>query len=326
MTGKSNIETKYYILSKLIEKKSFVSGEEISKELNISRTMVWKYVEQLIKEGIEIESSPKKGYKILKIPEMIIPTFIKSKLHTKRIGKKIILFEEIDSTNTYCMANSDNLEDGTVVITKHQIRGKGRFGREWISSKDKDITMSILLKPNKSLENIFKITASASLAVLYAVRDFDLDTPEKFGIKWPNDIYYESKKLCGILSEVKLEYSSRITEAVVIGIGLNVNSTISEKINNATSLFEISGYEISRNSIISKILNYFESILEDDFSKTFENWKSNLLYLGKNIYVIHGDTVIYGKFIDVNTEGNLILDINGDLKMFTYGEISIKAG
>ncbi|MGB9621539.1 MAG: biotin--[acetyl-CoA-carboxylase] ligase [Brevinematia bacterium] len=309
------------ILQKLLHTHNFVSGEEISKSLNISRVMVNRYIKELTKEGFEIEAQKNKGYKLNIIPDVIYKSLIEDKLNNTKYN--IIILDEVDSTNSFAISNIEKLQDRTVIIAKNQVLGKGRMGRSWISEKDKDITMSIILKPNIQIDNLFKYIVYTSLAVFKSLKDFDIDD---IFIKWPNDIIYKNKKLCGILIETTIQLETKVLESIVIGVGLNVNSKISERIPTATSVSEILGFEVKRDVIISKILNNFENLLSSDFEKTFNEWKERVAYIGKEIILSSIDGDKKCKLLDVSKTGEIVVEEEGGtLKIYTSGEISLSS-
>lgn len=296
----------------------FVSGEYISDLLNISRVMVNRYVKELISEGFEIESLKHRGYRLKMVPDVVYTPMIKSRFDIKDYN--VIIFNTLPSTNSYCLSNADKLADKTVIIARHQTQGRGRLDRSWYSENDKDITMSILLKPNIPVDKVMKYTISASLSVLDALKDFDI---EDISIKWPNDIYYKDKKICGILTETTLQYDTGLVENLVIGIGLNVNSEVSKVIPNAISMYEILGFEIKRYTIIGKIISSFDHHINQTYDELFENWRKNIGFIGKKIIVKVGNEEIKCRFIDVSKTGEIIVEENNTIRKFGYGEVSI---
>jgi BirA family biotin operon repressor/biotin-[acetyl-CoA-carboxylase] ligase len=176
------------------------------------------------------------------------------------------------------------------------------------------------LKPNSEV-NVLKYIISSSLAVLRTLRNFDVSD---LFIKWPNDIYYKDKKLCGILTETSIEMTSKVVEAVVIGIGLNVNSTISQRVENAISLYEILGFQVKRVSIISQILSYFDEFVNTSYDSIFSEWKENMGYLGEEVIVKKGDEEIECRFVDVSRSGEIVVEKDRRIMMFSFGEITLK--
>ncbi|MBN1871150.1 MAG: biotin--[acetyl-CoA-carboxylase] ligase, partial [Candidatus Omnitrophica bacterium] len=177
---------------------TFVSGEEISKELGVSRASIWKHIETLRHLGYEIEATPHLGYKLISRPDRLIPEELKDGLKTKELGKNILAYESLDSTNdtAYNLAENGGKE-GTVVIAERQKKGKGRQGRQWSSPKG-GVYLSCILRPDIEPREVAKITLVSAVGVCSALRDV---ADVRAMIKWPNDIYLNNKKLAGILTE-----------------------------------------------------------------------------------------------------------------------------
>ena len=255
---------KSHILLKLKENGSkFLSGETLSEYIGVSRTAVWKYIKQLKNDGYVIQSSPSKGYKLVSIPDTLCADEIKYKLNTKLIGRDVIWFNVLDSTNIYAKKLAiEGCNDGAVIIAETQTAGRGRLGREWNSADGLGIWMSVILKPSILPEYVQLITLAASVAVVKAIKS---TTGIQTGIKWPNDIILKGRKLCGILTEMSCE-SDQINY-VVVGIGLNVNQCTDdfygELTDKAISLKMHSGDKIfySRAELVKSMLYELEKSL-----------------------------------------------------------------
>ena len=201
-----------------------VSGEEMSKRLGISRTAVWKHIGKLRNEGYSIESQTNSGYKLTGSPDVMSLSELEPLLKTEFIGKNIIYLDSIDSTNIYAKKKAeDPFREGTVVIADEQTVGRGRLGRNWVSTKGKGIWMTIMLKPDIQPSDAPKLSIVAALAVANALRSCCRVNAR---IKWPNDIVTGGKKLSGILTEMSAEADE--IKYVIIGIGINVNMEIDE--------------------------------------------------------------------------------------------------
>ncbi|MCX5680233.1 MAG: biotin--[acetyl-CoA-carboxylase] ligase, partial [Candidatus Omnitrophica bacterium] len=179
------------------------SSDELCKVTGISRAAVWKHIEDLRREGYDIEASPHLGYKLVAIPDSFIPSELKWKLETKLIGKLILSYKKIDSTNDSAYALAEKgIAEGTVVIAEEQAKGKGRHGRKWESPPKSGVYMSCVIRPEMAPNEIAKITLVAAVAMAKAIRRF---TGLEAMIKWPNDILVNNRKVCGILTEMKAE-------------------------------------------------------------------------------------------------------------------------
>ncbi|GAA0102398.1 biotin--[acetyl-CoA-carboxylase] ligase [Paraclostridium bifermentans] len=304
----------------------FISGEEISKQLGISRTAVWKHINVLKEQGYEIESVNKKGYRLKESPNDILSKEnILHNLKTKFIGKEIIHFDSIDSTNNYAKSIANEATDGTVILSEEQVSGRGRLGKCWHSEKHEGIWMSIILKPNILPMEAPFITLVAGASIVKALRNLGVEAT----IKWPNDIILNGKKTCGILTELSAEIER--VNYIVVGIGINVKTiNFPEEIGNIATSIQREGYEISRVDIVRNILSEFELkynsyINENDKNSTLDVCKNYSAIIGKEIYTIKNNVKEQVTCIDINENGDLVVkDKNGKLKEIISGEVSIR--
>lgn len=333
---------KYKILQKLMEcQGGFVSGEALSEMLGVSRTAVWKSIKELKEEGYLVDASSKKGYRLEQDCDILNSFEINYGLETKIIGKNIEFFNEIDSTNNYAkrIANED-CKDGTIVAADCQTAGKGRLGRSWDSGRKKGVWMSVVLRPSILPDEVQVITLGASVAVVKAIKKV---TGIETGIKWPNDIVVEGKKLCGILTEMSCE-QDRINY-IVVGIGVNVNHFQEdfplELRNKAVSIkayAEEKGLDINvcrkdgnirRSSIIREIAGELEKMYFDiNNRKTLniiEKWKSCSATLGREVTVNIKGVEYAGRAVDITNEGKLVVDCgDGIRREVVSGEVMVR--
>lgn len=304
----------------------FVSGEELSKQLGVSRAAIWKHIKVLREEGYNIESVNKKGYRLLEKPDDLLTLQnIGYGLDTEFIGKNIIHFDTIDSTNDYAKNIAVDEKDGTIIISEEQTKGKGRLGRQWHSKVSEGIWMSIILKPEITPYKSPFITLVAGASIVKALNKLGVNA----SIKWPNDIIVNSKKVCGILTELSAEMER--VNYVVLGIGINVKTMEfdSEISDVATSLYK-EGYEVSRVDIVKNILKEFEVLYLDyvvnkSKKKTLDICRMYSAIIGKKIYIISDGERELVKCLDLNEEGNLIIETEqGLLKEIMSGEVSIR--
>ncbi len=246
------------------------------------------------------------------------------KLETSFIGRNFIYIEEINSTNEYLMTESENLGNGTVILSEFQIDGKGRLNRKWLSNKNQNLTFSILLNKKLDKININHINLSASLAVANSIENlFQLKTD----LKWPNDILVKNKKLSGILLESTFNNSK--LEKLVIGIGVNVNQTKFEgeyKVKPTSLKFEVKK-EISRERLLNEILNNFEANiieLKTNSKRILNDWRDKCRMIGEHITIHSNDKIIHGIFYDIDANGFMIIKIGDQLEKITSGDISLK--
>lgn len=315
----------YYRRDKTLEK--FLKG---TKEKGLSNTDVdLKY---LISLGYDIRN--KGTSKQLISPEKPYPWEVGQLLISDdkwfKIGREIIYFEEITSTNEFLMKNYESLESGTCVIANSQSKGKGRSGRAWFSPEGLNIYTSILLKlNNQKLTNLSSITLTTGIAVQRVLDNFGIQAE----LKWPNDIYSKEKKIAGILHENKLMGNGE--NITVVGIGINVNAGLNEfppeLKKTATSMKIEKGIFFNRAELTAKLydeLNYCYYIhINKGFEAFREEYENKLMLLGKKVDIINnGKTNASGKILGVDGNGALLIhsDIKGLLKVYTSDGIILR--
>jgi BirA family biotin operon repressor/biotin-[acetyl-CoA-carboxylase] ligase len=306
----------------------FISGQKISEELGVSRAAIWKHMNSLKEEGYEIESISRKGYRLISSPDLLTYDEIASLLNTKLLGREINYYKTLDSTNNFAKINANSLKDGAVIISEEQTAGRGRLGRNWVSPLYKGIWMSIILKPDINPIYVSKITQVVAAAVNRAF--FELGIENK--IKWPNDIIVNSKKVCGILTEMNAEINH--VNYVVVGIGINVNldnKDIPEDLRlKASSLRIESGKEFNRKKVVAEILNkleplYKEFVESNDLNKSIEICRENSILIGREVKIVDRNEVYLAYVCGLSDEGYLIIkDKNGNTKELISGEISVR--
>ncbi len=253
---------------------------------------------------------------------------IKEKLQTRLIGKTILYFSEVASTNDLAKEMAaTGAKEGTVIIAETQTNGKGRLGREWASPKG-GIWFSTILRPKLMPNDIPKLTLMTSLAVAKTISQlFNLKTE----VKWPNDVLINAKKVCGILTEANTR--GNITNFVVVGIGINANIelySLPQQVGaNATSLKHELKREIDRERflrvLLEKMEHYYITLTERKFKPILREWKSLCSLLGSYVKVISWEEKIIGLAIDVNENGALIMKLrNGTLRKVLSGDVSLK--
>jgi BirA family biotin operon repressor/biotin-[acetyl-CoA-carboxylase] ligase len=314
----------------------YVSGEQLSESLGVTRTAVWKCVAGLRKEGYVIESSSKKGYRLKYVPDIINSWEIKRFLNTCLIGKDVLYFPQIDSTNNHAKKIAmEGCPEGTVVVADCQTNGRGRLGRDWSSLDKKGIWMSVVLRPVINFEEVQAITLAASVAVVNSIRDtLGIET----GIKWPNDIILDGKKVCGILTEMSLEMER--VNFLVIGIGINVNQETEdfpEEIrhkavalkNFATNGIDSSNNKIRRSELIKSVLRNLEEVYGKltlgKMNEIIGEWKRHSFTLGREVCINLKDMQYTGIARGITSGGKLVVDCNdGITREVLSGEVSVR--
>lgn len=307
----------------------FLSGEEISRRLKVSRTAVWKRMRNLKTMGYEIEASTRSGYRLIRSPDLLIPSEIKPILKTKWIGKTIHYFHTLDSTNAKAYQLALNgAEEGEVVIAEFQEKGRGRLGRHWFSPPFLNLYVSIILRPKISPHQASLITLMAAVATADAIQKFSGLLPL---IKWPNDILLHDRKVAGLLNEIHSEMD-RI-HFVILGIGVNLNMSekmFSKEIRSvATSLKIEMGQTISRKAFLQSLLQELEKwytiFIKEGNAIILKAWRDRAHIKGRRVKVTSFGEKLVGMAVDVDSDGALILKTEeGERKRVVAGDIEYK--
>lgn len=316
------------ILNELKNADDYISGEILSSTLQVSRTAIWKHINNLKAKGYIIEGVSKKGYKLLSSPDLIDKSEVISLLETSQIGKNIVYFNEIDSTNIKAKELAQqNVETGSLIVAEKQTLGSGRFNRKWISPNG-GLWFTLVLRPNISPMEAPKITQIAAASVYKTLKDLNIDV----NIKWPNDIHLNDKKLCGILAEMKCDMDS--VHYLVLGIGMNININRDDFKDDtksiATSLKIEFNKQFSRTEILSSFLNHFEKLYLKfvnylDLSETISICRNNSNIFGKQAKLITYNKEEIVTCVSLSDAGDLIVkDSQGNEKAVLTGEISFK--
>lgn len=307
------MSTKDKILNSLKENlNNWISGEVLSNQLDVSRAAISKQINNLKKDGYTIESSTKKGYKLVKLSEFLLVNEIKENLKTNIFGQNnIFYYNNIDSTNNQAkLLASKGEPEGTIIVAEKQTTGKGRKGRSWISTSSDNIYISLILRPKLSPADSPIITLMTAVAIAEALLELsDLDIK----IKWPNDILINKKKIAGILTEISTDMD--YIDYIIVGLGLNVNSQISDfpdKLKEiATSLFVETKQSFSRSQVLKTFLykfeKYYSLFKNKEFNKILSRWKELSNVMNKEVKVELFDKTIQGKVIDIDKKGALIV-------------------
>ena len=296
------------IIDFLRNAKGFLSGEEISKSVSLSRSAVWKHIKHLREDGYKIEAISHRGYRLVTCPDKLLPDIIKVGLKTKIIGSDIICYDSIGSTMDVASQEAfSGSPEGFVVCAETQTKGRGRLGRQWFSSKGKGLYFSIVLRPKVLLHEISGLTLLLSVAVSKAIKKA---CGVSVKIKWPNDLVINQKKVAGILTELSGEVD-RIN-FVVVGIGINVNEPKSSLPEEAISLFVQKEKKISRVQLLQEILReverYYELFQNQGFAPIFNEWRELSETLGKNVRVVQPSGFVEGRAIDIDAQGALLIE------------------
>lgn len=316
------------ILRLLRSADGYISGQELCNRFGVSRTAVWKAINQLKEAGYEIEAQQNKGYRLMAAPDLMTEAEIKSLMHTEWVAKEVLYFDTIDSTNTKAQELAEKgYPSGTLVVADKQESGKGRRGRSWVSPSGTGIFMTLMIKPDINPNNASMLTLVAALAVAKAITSV---TSEKALIKWPNDIVINGKKVCGILTEMNAQFD--YINHIVVGIGINVhNESFPEEISQMASslMIEAGGKRFHRAQIIAETMSYFEQYYDtflktQDLSALVREYDELLVNRNKSVRVLDPKEPFDGKAMGITPKGELIVDTWESRKLVSSGEVSVR--
>lgn len=322
------------ILTLLRREEGFLSGEELSRRLGQSRAAVWKAVEALRRDGYEIEARTGLGYRLAAAPDAMTEAEIRSFLgETRRVGRVLRCFDELDSTNNYLKSlPQTEAVDGLAVTADSQTAGRGRMDRSFQSPKGSGIYLSVLLRPSLPPDRLPPVTALAGVSVCAAVERVCGVRP---GLKWPNDPVLEGKKLCGILTEASLEAETGRLQSMVLGIGVNVAQKaedFSPEVREvAVSLLQVLGKRVSRPRLTAALLEELDrayaALLSGDLSEYLAAYRRDCVNLGKRVQLIPfgGGERETAEAVGIDGEFNLVVrGADGAERTIRSGEVSVR--
>lgn len=285
-----------------------ISGERIAKEIGVSRSTVWRWVEQLREVGVRVKGKPNTGYFLERVPDILSPELLRQRLKGSLFGKRIHHFFRTDSTNRIALELGQAGEpEGAVVLAEEQTAGRGRAGRSWFSERASGIYATLLLRPPISPVQAPLLTMMAGLSAHAAIA---AQTGLRPDLKWPNDLLLNGRKLGGILTEMHAE--TQLVRFVIVGIGINVNAEkfSGELSETATSLRIASGKTQSRLELLARLLREFESdyrrFLREGSGFIVERFAEVSSYArGKRVRVNNGNETYAGVTAGVLPEGLL---------------------
>ncbi|MFA4988148.1 MAG: biotin--[acetyl-CoA-carboxylase] ligase [Candidatus Omnitrophota bacterium] len=311
------------ILAYLKGKHDYMSGDDISSRLGISRQGLWKHIQELKDTGYDIVAVPHLGYRLESSPDRLSGLEVSHGLDTKFIARKVHYFDYLSSTMDFAMQLGMRCEPaGSVVVAESQTKGRGRLGRSWVSPKYKGIYFSLILRPRIPPSASPVLTLLTAVSICEAIkRASGLEAR----IKWPNDIFISGKKAAGILTEMNAETDK--VNFVVIGIGLNVNNDRKSLVPHATSLKEQLGHAMPRLVVFQELLR----VLEDNYflfekggpGPVIEKWRNSNITIGNRVKVHFQDSHIEGQALDIDNDGSLLIRKDSGLvqKIFS-GDVS----
>ena len=305
----------------------FLSGQDMSDILKISRVAVWKDIKKIRSLGYKIESKQNLGYRLIDSSELLLPWEITQNLNTKFLGKRVYYFDSIDSTQNFAMEIASNdKENGTVIISKKQTVGRGRMKRKW-KSPTGGIWMSIIIHPKFDVSYTTLVPIATSLALCMAIEKILKIKPE---LKWPNDVTLKGKKVAGVLVDTSI--ISNEIENVVLGIGINFKikphelaSTIKKTPNfyGVTTLVKKNERALPLvQQFLYELENVFQLINSRRIKKIKSEWTKRSSTIGRNVSIITSEGNVNGKAVKIDSDGALIISKGKKAEKILVGDIT----
>jgi BirA family transcriptional regulator, biotin operon repressor / biotin---[acetyl-CoA-carboxylase] ligase len=310
-------------------KSEYLSGQDLSDVLKISRVAVWKHIKRISTLGYKIESKQKLGYKLVSSSELLLPWEITSGLKTKVFGKRAYYFDTIDSTQNFASTIAKNpKENGAIIVSKKQTGGKGRLGRKWISP-DGGLWFSIIIHPKFDVSIITLFPLASSLALAYAIEKTLRKKPE---LKWPNDVTLNRKKVAGML--VDLSLASNSIEDLILGVGINFkidSAKLEKSIKNTRNNYGVASLvkkneNVNPVKLVQSFLVELEKICDllnqGKISRIISEWTKRSLTIGKKASVSTSTGKISGQAIRIDDDGALVISHSKKTHRVLVGDIA----
>lgn len=310
-------------------KSEYLSGQDLSDSLKLSRAAVWKHIKKLQSLGYKIDSKPKSGYKLIKTTDFLLPWEISDGLETKFLGKRIYYFDILDSTQNFAIElASKKIENGTLVVSEKQTHGRGRLNRKWVSPSG-GIWLSLILHPEFEISTSTLFPLITSLALAMTIEKILKIKPK---LKWPNDVTLNDKKVAGILIDASIE-SGKI-DYLVLGVGINfkINPVEIEKMIKHTANYYGITTLLKKNEsmnpvkLVQRFLLELERLyqisLKNDLKYLIQEWTKRSSTIGKSVSIKMPDGKLSGKALRIDADGALVISNKGKTRRVIIGDIS----
>ncbi len=311
----------------------FRSGEQISGRLEITRSAVWKHIVKLRESGYEIEARPHRGYRLLGRPDKLLPLELAPRLDTRVIGRRIVHYDKLESTTVAARELIESgAEEGTVLVAEAQAAGKGRLGRRWITHPGRSIAMSVILLSGPPPTRMPMLSLATAVAAARAIAGVAGIQPR---LKWPNDIYWQGKKLGGVLVEIGAELDR--VRWIIDSIGINVNDDFrnTKLMETATSLAEVTGRRLSRLDLAAALITELDRLWMVASSDSARDGGGDLeayrreferldILQGNRVGVITPEGGLDGTASGIDSEGRLLVETgDGSITAVFSGEATL---
>ena len=306
----------------------YLSGQDLSDVLKISRVAVWKHIKKIQTLGYKIESKQKLGYRLMDNTEKLLPWEITRDLKTQLIGKRVYYFEEIDSTQNFAQnIAADKKENGTIIIAEKQTSGRGRLDRKWTSPKG-GIWFSLIIHPKFDVSSSTLIPILSAVALSKSIKSvLGLETE----VKWPNDITMNGKKVAGVLVDASFQTNS--IDYLILGIGINFDIDTKKLEKRLTKTPNFYGIDSLRGkedktppkTLLKEFLLQFEKNLfqldKGEKSKIIKEWTKRAAGIGKKITINTSNGKISGISQGIDNDGALKIKTRNEIKKIYVGDV-----
>tara|TARA_Y100001949_G_scaffold97813_1_gene82438 strand:- start:776 stop:1774 length:999 start_codon:yes stop_codon:yes gene_type:complete len=305
----------------------FLSGQDMSDILKISRVAVWKDIKKIRSLGYRIESKQNVGYRLIDSSKLLLPWEVTQNLNTKFLGKRVYYFDSIDTTQNFAIKiASNNNENGTVIISKKQTKGRGRMKRKW-KSPSGGIWMSVIIHPKFDVSSATLVPIATSLALCMAIEKM---LKIKSKLKWPNDVTLNGKKVAGVLVDTSI-ISNKI-ENMILGVGINFKikpHELAGTIKKTPNYYGVATL-VKKNEgalpLVQQFLNELENVLQlinsKQIKKIKNEWTKRSSTIGKNVSIITDQGNINGKAIKIDNDGALIISKGKKTERILVGDVT----
>jgi BirA family biotin operon repressor/biotin-[acetyl-CoA-carboxylase] ligase len=317
-------------LIRILSDGQFHSGEELGKALGLTRSAVWKLMQQFSAWNIEVESKTNKGYRVVGGLALLESTPILQYMTpiSSALIESIEILDEIGSTNDYLKKIPTASRAARVCLAEKQTAGRGRQGRPWISPYARNIYLSILWPFQKDPSQLSGLSLAVAVAIVEALKDYGIT--ENIGLKWPNDIFGQNKKMAGVLVELSGETYDQCN--AVIGVGLNVDMPVSmhEIIDRSyTDIKTLTDSIPDRTQLAGLVLNRIVTALslfnDQGFKPFVKPWRELDITFGKPVKILTPLKEISGISRGIDENGFFLLEeSNGVIISFSGGEVSLR--
>ena len=306
----------------------YLSGQDLSDVLKISRVAVWKHIKKIQTLGYKIESKQKLGYRLIDNTEKLLPWEITRDLKTKLIGKRVYYFEEIDSTQNFAQnIAADKKENGTIIIAEKQTSGRGRLDRKWTSPKG-GIWFSLIIHPKFDVSSSTLIPILSAVALSKSIKSvLDIETE----VKWPNDITMNGKKVAGVLVDASFQTNS--IDYLILGIGINFDidtKKLEKRLSKTPNFYGIDSLRGKEDktppkTLLKEFLLQFEKNLfqldKGEKSKIIKEWTKRAAGIGKKITINTSNGKISGISQGIDNDGALKIKTRNEIKKIYVGDV-----